>query len=299
MATERFNRQFIILDFTDLDNPEFMEFVRSSEFSTYLIMRRYIWRSDKPHKFGLHENYAQGLLACYISREKLAVALGGVALRTVTRDIDSLLRRGIIQSKLTGRGNVFVLGKWALDTDSGAYYEYFFLDKLHVRLEEDEDEIEEAVSDTLDATGQKRPHRVDRNGQSEWTKMSHNNIEGNREQNRELDLSNSKVPVNLEEPESANDHNTSKRVMSAFVETVIKTCSVDFRDTNHLTSNITHAYNLWVKTDLDEEEFVEAIQKARKITKERVSLSGVHNRGKKMAYFFSVLEDVLGLKANG
>jgi len=55
MGTEHFNRQFILLDFEDLDNQEFMEFVRSPEFSTYLIMRRYIWRSEKPHSLGLHE----------------------------------------------------------------------------------------------------------------------------------------------------------------------------------------------------------------------------------------------------
>ena len=69
MATERFNRQFILLDFQDLENPEFMAFVRSPEFSTYLIMRRYIWRSDKPHSMGLHEHYANGLLVCALSRE--------------------------------------------------------------------------------------------------------------------------------------------------------------------------------------------------------------------------------------
>jgi len=81
MVTERFNRQFILLGFEDLDNPEFMEFVRSPEFSTYLVMRRYVWRSDTPHPLQLHEYYAQGLLACALYREKLAECLGGVSAR--------------------------------------------------------------------------------------------------------------------------------------------------------------------------------------------------------------------------
>ena len=42
MSSERFNRQFVLLDFKDLDNPDFLAFVRSPEFSTYLLMRRYI-----------------------------------------------------------------------------------------------------------------------------------------------------------------------------------------------------------------------------------------------------------------
>lgn len=38
MGTTRFNRQFILIDFEDLDNPAFMEFVRSPEYSTYHLL---------------------------------------------------------------------------------------------------------------------------------------------------------------------------------------------------------------------------------------------------------------------
>ena len=38
------------------------------------------------------------------------------------------------------------------------------------------------------------------------------------------------------------------------------------------------------------------VQQARQTTKQRIGLSAVRNRQKKMAYFFAVLEDVLGLK---
>jgi hypothetical protein len=131
MATQRFNRQFILLDFDDLDNPEYMEFVRSPEFSTYLIMRRYVWRSDRPHSKNLHEYYAKGLLACAVNREKLAEAAGNISPRQITRDISALLERNIIKAVSTGRGNVYILGKCGHDPESGAYYEYFFLDRLH------------------------------------------------------------------------------------------------------------------------------------------------------------------------
>ena len=53
MGTENFNRQFILLDFADLDNPDFLSFTRSPEFSTYLVMRRRVWRSDEPHYMAL------------------------------------------------------------------------------------------------------------------------------------------------------------------------------------------------------------------------------------------------------
>jgi len=281
VGTERFNRQFILLDFEDLDNPEFMEFVRSPEFSTYLIMRRYIWRSAKPHSLGLHEYYAQGLLACALSREKIAEALGGVSLRQVTRDINALIRRGVIKSVSTGRGNIYILGKWAVDKEEGIYYEYFFIDKLHIRLDKN------VQADwTSNQTGQKCPGRLDKNFTSDWQNLSSNNRESNNRKNREdskdsKDPSLSKFPTDLP---------------SAMIETIIETCSRDFWDIEHVSSNITRAYNLWARTDLDEEEFANKIQEARRKTKEQISLSAVRDRSKKMAYFFAVLEDMLGLR---
>jgi len=37
-------------------------------------------------------------------------------------------------------------------------------------------------------------------------------------------------------------------------------------------------------------------REARDITKQRISLSAIRDRTKRMAYFFSVLEDLLGLR---
>ena len=146
-----------MLDFEDLDTPEFMEFVRSAEFSTYLVLRRYIWRSAIPHSLQLHEYYAKGLLACALYREKLAAALGGVSARQITRDINALVNRGIIKAVSTGRGNIFILGKWGRDPEEDVYYEYFFLDTLQGRL--DKNVQSEWTSESEEAS----PGRLDKN----------------------------------------------------------------------------------------------------------------------------------------
>jgi hypothetical protein len=331
MATERFNRQFILLDFEDLDNPEYMEFVRSPEFATYLVMRRYIWRSEQPHRLGLHEYYAQGLLACAVSREKLAEAVGNVSARQITRDISSLLNRNVIQSVATGRGNIFVLGKWGTDPEDNVYYEYFFLDKLHKRDQQapedpdaPEDDFPSAPTRDRDtqearlggnvgcpgrvdknvhsewtsnvATGQKCPGRVDTNVQSEWTFLSTNNIETNKERNREF----SNISKGPDRPVSISSLDMPEEELSSLeLETLIETCSREFDDMQHLESNLTRAFNLWARTRLDEAGMLARAREARAVTKRQVSSSAVRDRGKRMAYFFAVLEGMLKLREPG
>ena len=269
-----------MLDFGDLDNPDFMEFVRSPEFSTYLIMRRYTWRSKEiEHSLGLHEYYANGLLACALSREKMAEALGGVTPRQVTRDINALIERRLIKSVRTGRGNIFILGKWAIDKEEDIYYEYYFLDRLQIRLDK------KVQSDTTshEPTGQETPVSLVKTVVSDQTELSNSNRESNKEIERKIRISSKTQPDNLQ---------------STLIETIIETCSHEFGDIEYLQSNTTRTYNLWATTNLDEEEIAEKIHEARRITKQRISLSAVHNRKKKMPYFFAVLEDVLGLKHN-
>lgn len=290
MGIERINRQFLMLDFDDLDNPEFMAFVRSPEFSTYLTMRRYVWRSDKPHRLGLHEYYAQGLLASAISREKIAEALGGVSPRQVTRDINSLIERGIVKSVNTGRCNVFILGKWGRDPDENVYYEYFYADKLGVRLDKN------VHPDWTSATdpGQNCPGSLDENVLSDRTDLSTINRESNTEINRE-DSNLSKEPPDISSSTSTASEETEE-LISPELERLIETCSREFDDMTHLESNQTRAFNLWAKTRFDEAEMLVRTRQARETTKLRIGSSAVRNRQKKMAYFFAVLEDVLGLK---
>ena len=288
MATGNFNRQFIMLDFEDLDNPEFMEFVRSPEFSTYLIMRRYVWRSKKTHSLGLHEYYASGLLASALSRGKLAKSLGGVSSRQMTRDINALLKRQVIKSVVTGRGNVFILGRWAVDKEDQVYYEYFFLDRLQKRVDENVQSER-----TAQEGGQKRPLSLDTTVDSDSPIVSSNNKESNRELNRGY----SNLPSTPFRPTDHSKGEEEEEILeSSELEMLIETCSREFNDVNHLQSNWSRAFNLWAETDLDGETMLERALEARRVTKERISLSAVHDRDKKMAYFFAVLEDLLGLK---
>lgn len=281
MGTERFNRQFILIDFEDLNNPEFMEFVRSPEFSTYLLLRRYIWRSvERKHRLGLHEYYARGHLAASLSRERIAKALGDISLRQVSRDIKSLVQRELIKPVRTGRGNIFLLGKWNRDEENDVYYEYYYLDRLQVRPDNN------VTSDltSQNPTRQERQVRPDNNVKSDGTDLSHINRESNKERK------------NKERKGNSNSNNPPSDFYSSYISTVIETCSRDFRDLEHLDSNIARAHNLWDKTSLYEDQFVEKIQEARRKTKESISRSAIRDRNKKMAYFFAILEDLLGLK---
>ncbi len=281
MGTERFNRQFILIDFEDLNNPEFMAFVRSPEFSTYLLLRRYIWRSvERQHRLGLHEYYANGRLASALSRERIAEALGGISIRQVSRDIKSLVRRDLIKPVRTGRGNIFLLGEWNRDDENDVYYEYYYLDRLQVRPDKN------VTSDltSQNPTGQKRQVRPDNNDKSDGTDLSHINRESNKERK------------NKERKGNSNSNNPPSDFYSSYISTVIETCSRDFRDLEHLDSNVARAHNLWDKTSLSEDQFIEKIQEARHTTKQSISRSAIRDRNKKMAYFFAVLEDLLGLK---
>ena len=81
---------------------------------------------------------------------------------------------------------------------------------------------------------------------------------------------------------------------SALLEITIEKLSKTFGDVHHLKSNVTRAYNLWDDTSLGEHEFVAKLEEAAARTKEAISKSMVKQRTKRMAYFFSVLEERLG-----
>ena len=85
---------------------------------------------------------------------------------------------------------------------------------------------------------------------------------------------------------------------SAELESLLETCSREFGDQNHLESNLTRAFNLWARTTLDEQGILREARRAREVTKERISRSAIQDRGKRMPCFFSVFEDLLGLRAS-
>jgi DNA-binding MarR family transcriptional regulator len=86
----------------------------------------------------------------------------------------------------------------------------------------------------------------------------------------------------------------------SLIDTTIEKLSCTFGDPDHLKkSNKTRARNLWRnRPELEEEEFAEIIEEAAAITKGEIS-KGKVQRDRRMAYFFAVLEDKLGLREGG
>lgn len=109
---------------------------------------------------------------------------------------------------------------------------------------------------------------------------------------QKIDISNLTPSSNLSTPNGKN----VEELASPELEVLVETCSREFSDMEHLESNLTRAFNLWARTRFDEAEMIIRTRRARETTKQRIGSSAVKNRDKKMAYFFAVLEDVLGLK---
>jgi hypothetical protein len=137
MASAEPGQQFMMISFGELDSPAFMRLARSPEFSTYLTLRRYIWRSHEPHSRKLQQWYADGYLCCGLSRARIAQCLGGeISIRAVCRDLARLVAQGVIEVAGSGRGQVFILGRWEGDGDQ--YREYYYLHRLATAEEKQE-----------------------------------------------------------------------------------------------------------------------------------------------------------------
>jgi hypothetical protein len=169
------NRQFILLDFALIDDPQFLEFVSAAEFGTYLILRRYIWRGgeNKPHFLNLHDLYeTDKLLVCSISNEKIASLLRLHDLTRVSKQLTKLERYGVVKRIRTGRQNIYILGEWydySEAKDGSKRLEWFYL----------EQKFGVSKSDLAQkAKSELHPHA----GQT-WLKKPNINIEENREEN--------------------------------------------------------------------------------------------------------------------
>jgi len=172
-----FNRQFILIDFRLLEDRRFLKFLGSSEFATYLVLRRNVWRSRQPHFMGLDQLYErQRKLACSLTREKIA-EVTGVALDNISRHLSALEKRGVMRRMRTGRQSVFVLGEWIDVKGDGSYrVEWFYMEGKYGISKRD---LTQTVrSDLSDPSDRNRPRA---SGQTRRG-ASDNNREGNREE---------------------------------------------------------------------------------------------------------------------
>jgi hypothetical protein len=111
---------------------------------------------------------------------------------------------------------------------------------------------------------------------------------------KEREISNSNFPSSDFTTESYCDDDIPE---GSLMDSTVDKLSRTFGDPDRLKkSNKTRAKNLWRnRPELEEEEFVEIIEKAAAITKGEISKGNVQ-RDKRMAYFFAVLEDKLELR---
>ncbi|MCB0098216.1 MAG: winged helix-turn-helix transcriptional regulator, partial [Caldilineaceae bacterium] len=174
-----FNRQFILLDFRLLEDREFLAFLGSSEFATYLVLRRNVWRSSQSHYMGLHELYLdEKLLASSLERSVIA-STTGVDPDNISRHLTSLTRKGVIRRVRTGRQNIYVLGEWVDVHHDGSYrLEWFYLEGQYGISKSD---LTESVrSDLTPSSHQARLPPSDQTRR----RASDSNRDGNRERKR-------------------------------------------------------------------------------------------------------------------
>jgi hypothetical protein len=104
------------------------------------------------------------------------------------------------------------------------------------------------------------------------------------EKETERESSNSNFPSSDFSSETEWDYTPPE---GGLIETAIDGVSRFFRDKS-IKSNRTHAKKLWNKTDLEEEEFVEVLKKAKRIAAGEWSKGNI--RGSPMAYFWGVVK---------
>jgi hypothetical protein len=135
------------------------------------------------------------------------------------------------------------------------------------------------------------------------TPPPNSNIEINRIEDR---IESSKVVKKLDHAENLGQSPTYPPEVihiSAYLTNLSHDFSLELGDPTHTRSNRTQIHNLWHKSGLPEKEFVAVMYEARKLTKQ----FAIIRQGEKepppgqtrnrMAYFFAVLRDMLGLPA--
>jgi hypothetical protein len=261
---------------------------------------------------GLHEYFLQGYLACSLDREKMAEWLR-MSVVSVSNDITSLARRKVIESLRTGRQNIFVLGRWV--EDEGAYFEHFYLDRLYVRSKEN------LISGLLEGRNKENFTSDDNPSHPADVKESLPiNREENREENRErvLEISRTRKPSrsktkvdnpvdnSVDSPTQPTEHTERRRAPFRDLSVItdyISDLAREFNDEASLPATVGRATRLYERAGMDLDAFVDTLLGARAVTKQHsagirkeaeggTALSPTKNR---MAYFFAVLEDMLGL----
>jgi DNA-binding MarR family transcriptional regulator len=217
---------------------------------------------------------------CTASLETLAKPLG-VSRKTVERHIKKLCQMGYLEDRTPDRKY-----RPHIYADIGEAKIKGLLVATVGKSESPTSELGKTESLTSKSA---RSDRESYRGQTESPIRKPLKKPSNGDEEREFD---SNFPSSDFSTETEDDDDFTSEAIAITIEKL----SRKFWDTEHLTANITRAHNLWDQTCMYEEDFVEAMEEAARVTLEAVSKSQVRDRNKKMAYFFAVLEDKLGLR---
>ena len=210
---ENFNRQFILFDYKQLDDRAFLNFVGTSEFRTFLLLLRYVWRGGN-HRLGLDELYQhKKLLVAAVGRGFLAEKLSLQDETRVSKHLKELEDLKIIQRMRTGRETIFVVGEWidiSEERDGSAKKEWFYYERVFgkTRLPDPSKETRKgsdeglATSDVAQNTTsdvQKTPHQT-------WLKTSPQMWRNEPRSNKEIKINNiNTVNVNADKEKEGVD----------------------------------------------------------------------------------------------
>lgn len=197
MSNANFNRQFIMLDFRLLEDRDFLEFLGSSEFATYLVLRRNVWRSSQPHFMGLHTTryLKERQLACSLEREQIA-SVTGIDADNISRHLSRLVKKDVIKRISTGRQNIYLLGEWVDVHADGTYkLEWFYLEGQYGIAKAD-------LTHSVRSESAKTSEQTRRSASGQTRRSASDN---NREENREKKTVNGGVKLlkqmpNLQQP---------------------------------------------------------------------------------------------------
>jgi hypothetical protein len=114
-------------------------------------------------------------------------------------------------------------------------------------------------------------------------------VETSKEEPEQEDDSNQ---LSLKKRLSKNKTNSTAQNYSQYIAEIAADFSREFGDSAHEASNMRQALNLWVASGLNEHEFVQLMQEARRLTRRYQSRPTWDPMSNKMAYYFTVLRQL-------
>ncbi|MBF6612190.1 MAG: hypothetical protein IVW55_03590 [Chloroflexi bacterium] len=146
---------------------------------------------------------------------------------------------------------------------------------------------------SIEASRQMQPGTVTGSGRGLVTRAAHE-IEPLKEESKQEDDSNQHSRKVATRTKVTTQARSSIPGYSPYIAAVAADFSRELGDAIHEASNMKQALNLWQSSGLSEQEFVDLMQEARKLTRKYQSRPTWDAMNNKMAYYFATLRDLIG-----